>query len=57
MTEGYDNDLQHIIFDRVDNPVVAHANPQALPALQLSRARRAGVLAEQSDCSLHAPSN
>jgi hypothetical protein len=55
MADGDDEDEQNIVFDRVDDSIVANADAiQALPAYQLNGARWAWIVGEGSDSGQYA---
>ena len=57
MPNGDHHDQQNIICDRVDDAVVANANPHARPSSQRARRRWARILSEERDDTLDAPAN
>jgi len=47
------DDEQHVIFDRVDDAIVAYPYPPCGTATQRPGSRRTGILGQQRDRSLH----
>ena len=48
---------EHLVFDAVDDPVVAYANSKRAATAERTSSWRAGVLPQQCDGSLYPPGN
>lgn len=57
MSKHHDDDQQHIVFDGVDDPIVADPDSETRPALESTSTGRSRILGEQSDCTLDPSSN
>lgn len=55
--ERHDDDKEDIVFDRVDDAVVANPDSQPRPSAQRPRSWGTGVLGQQSDGALNATSD
>lgn len=57
MTKPHDNHQQHVVLDRVDDPVVAHPNAESGPTLKSAGRRRTRILGQQCDRALNPKAN
>ena len=54
VSKPHHEDQQHVVFDRVDDAVIADPDTKAWPALQGPCSGRSRVLGKQGDCALDA---
>ena len=57
MAKPDDDHQQHVVLDRVDDPVVADPDTKTRPTSQGACTRRARILGEQRDCTLDPTAN
>jgi len=57
MSKPHDDHQQHVILDRVDDPVIADPDTKTWPTLEGACTRRSRILGEHRDCALDPTAN